>query len=359
MAWLRPRLLPLLRPSSEAVAVPRRPFSSAKDGDGADGDEGDGLGKIVASPSTTTNELQWPLLKRKSESRTEVKENALKAMANTVISPPSESSDDTEKPTLIIHGLSPYLYRSDFHRLGTGGWLQFTRSIHPLRDPSTLELDPLGRYFIGFTTEAAASSYRDNLDRLYRLARTRMLSPTGLWQKKAPADIAASTNPDQVDSLTILPASQPLHMTQNFVKRRKAWFESLGRIITAFGYPYPSDDRPFIILLRVYPPNLETATLERLIQDDCNVRKCSWRISKPFFLDKNFGSEFDAQDPLHTSVSPKRAEPLESQRRRFVFVCDNDNEAHRFRRHWNQRTLFTENNAKKERHVFHATVIHW
>ncbi|RCI10410.1 hypothetical protein L249_4359 [Ophiocordyceps polyrhachis-furcata BCC 54312] len=358
MAWLRPRLLPLLLPSSEVAFATRRPFSSAKDG-GGDGEGGDGKTVEQLPPNlTTTNETQWPLLKRKNESRTKSNGKPLNPLISPDLFSPPNKPATAENSMLIIHGLSPYLYPPDFHRLGSAGWQSVIKRVQPLRDPSTLEPDVLGRYYVTFTTKTAASSYRDHLDRLHRLSRHRMYSPTSVWQSNPPPDIAVSTNPDHIESLTILPASQPLHISRNFVKKRKAWIESIVRIITALGYSYPSDDKPRIILLRAYPPNLETAALERLIQRDCTARKCSWRVSKPFPLDKDFGSDLDAEEAVHTSVAPGRAEPLEAQRCRFAFACDSDNEAHRFQRHWNQRTLFSDVEMK-ERHVLHATVIHW
>ncbi|PFH57237.1 hypothetical protein XA68_15324 [Ophiocordyceps unilateralis] len=261
---------------------------------------------------------------------------------------------------LTIHGLSPYIKPTDFQRLGCTSWLSAMKKVQPLRDARTLEPDPLGRYLITFTDDTAASTYRDTLARLHRLARHRLLSPTGLWQSTAPTPISS----EKLDSLTFLPASQPLQMTRSRVYNKKPWVETLQRVVNAVGGGNQAGDKPRIILLRVYPPTLQSADVAHLIHKDGTARKCGWRVSDPYLLetDSEADSEADDDEPasarLHTSRPIRRADSFAAKRCRFALVCASVSEAHRFQRCWNQRTLLTHEEMKA-RHVFHATVIYW
>lgn len=254
---------------------------------------------------------------------------------------------------LTVHGLSASVNPTDFHRLGVGpsSWLHVIRKVQIVRDDRTLEPDHLGRYQITFPTDTAAATYHDTLTRIHRLARHKLLSPTGLWQSTKP-----STSPtEELDSLTLLPASQQLNVTRSRVQAKRPWITTMQRIVSALGAK--PDDRPRVILLRVYPPTLEVKEVSRVIRKDGIDRKCMWRVSEPYFLDPNVKT--DEQDSeVHTSTPIRRAESFEAQKRRFAVICPTMSEAHRFQRYWNQRTLFT-NEAMRERHTFHAAVLYW
>ncbi|KAF4513246.1 hypothetical protein G6O67_000544 [Ophiocordyceps sinensis] len=353
--------------------IPRRPLSSMpwrrQQGDVApDDDEG-----WAAS-------AEWPLLKTRTRARRcHVSEpgfsTAADADADVSLAQPSplgqaladlghEADDGVKAKTdprlmLVLHGLSPNLNPSDFYRLGSDqdwSWQRVIKKVQQQRHRDTLE--PLGCYQVSFDSAAAAAAYRDTLDRLHRLSRHKLLSPTGLWESCVPLFLRSPTAVSPAAELagfTLVAASQPaVNFERKRVKGKQPWSTRLLARVAPFAGP---GERPPVVLLHVYPPTLDAPVLSRFIEADGAARGCPWRVSNIKHLEA--GLETPSHLPRTTSTVAKHFRTLEKQKSRFVVVCATDAEARRFHRRWNQLTLTTGQGSTVSRNLVHASIIKW
>ncbi|UKZ74258.1 hypothetical protein TrVFT333_001920 [Trichoderma virens FT-333] len=154
---------------------------------------------------------------------------------------------------LIIDGLSPNLNATDFYRIAPNdlsNWQSAIKKVQQQRKVDTLE--PLGRYWVTFSTGQAAASYRDRLVRLHKLNGFKLRSASGLWESSVPSSLKVSlasppagpaaaaaetsdavtsdtpgteTLVDLVNTFTIAPGSQAILPMQ----RKRFFFSGRGR----------------------------------------------------------------------------------------------------------------------------------
>jgi hypothetical protein len=277
---------------------------------------------------------------------------------------------------LIIRGLSPNLKASDFHRLipsGLSGWNSI-KQVQQRRNSRTLE--PQGIYHITFTSATARRVYHDKLLRLHQLAKHKLDFPIGgAWQFSVPPQLRAGAEDldDEVDSFTLVPGSLPV---SGPVKRRAGvpknwWSRQLEQRVRRFGL----GDRPPAVLVRVHPPTMTAAMLAEAIERNGDHRGLPWDVCEPLPLSSEElldGAELlEKEESLNEthggegqtgSKSGHKAQALQNSR--FVVVCANEDEAHRFHRYWNQKNLLkpwlaSHTKGMKHWNKVHASKIHW
>ncbi|TFB03535.1 hypothetical protein CCMA1212_004899 [Trichoderma ghanense] len=388
------------------AADPRRHWTDRKNA-GGDHD--------AAGESTDTAHQMWPQLKRRERPRKhgdEHVENAAFAIPKPVFSPrrsvqnPSGTSDSSGF-MLAIDGLSPNLSATDFYRIAPNdfsNWRNAICKVQQQRKQDTLE--PLGRYWVTFSTGEAAVSYRDRLIRLHKLNGFKLRSASGLWESSVPSslkislaspstapaaaagavddtsDIAQPDTPgteslvELANSFTIAPGSQvaiPIHRQR--VALRRPWAKRLAGLVDNLGF----GERPPVLMVDVYPPTLTAERLHQFISRDGYNRALRWKVSMPQHLQKSHSQqgspkmnakgahkngEMDENDevassrPKGASLKIKDREAWETMRGRFLLACADEEEARRFQQSWNQRALTTLR-PEPVRYMVRASIINW
>ncbi|KAG5938835.1 hypothetical protein E4U60_001161 [Claviceps pazoutovae] len=335
----------------------------------------------------------WPLLQRRSRP-----ENGI-SVAETSSPSPKELSHSEPEPEavatttatrapkkphdpclmLVLKGLSPSLNASDFYRLAPSdllSWQTVITKIQQQRDPTTLE--PNGQYNISFGNPIAAISYHDRLLRLHRLSHHRLENVHGLWESTVPTHLQSGANDDPVSELeafTVTSGSASetsVEMSRRRVGVTHKWQKGLEEMTRRLGY----GEKPPVVLVRVYPPNLTAWELEREIREDGVARGCAWEVSPPQDLDESLQSasasgssnaprkaEMGGDDGAKDQIPYSARKAMQAQKYsqgRFVVACANDAEARRFQRRWNQSMLPAGKNVMMEsRNVVHASIINW
>ncbi|KAG6061182.1 hypothetical protein E4U17_002393 [Claviceps sp. LM77 group G4] len=336
----------------------------------------------------------WPLLQRRSRSEHSI------SVAETASPSPKEVSHSEPEPEpeavatttatgapkkthdarlmLILKGLSPSLNASDFYRLAPSdllSWQTVITKIQQQRDPTTLE--PNGQYNISFGNSIAAISYHDRLLRLHRLSHYRLENVHGLWESTVPTHLQSGAKDDPVSELeafTVTSGSASktsVEMTRRRVAVTHKWQKGLEEMTRGLGY----GEKPPVVLVRVYPPNLTARELERGIREDGVARGCAWEVSPPQDLDQTLqrasasssaprkAEEMGGDDGAKHQISHSARKAMQAQKYsqgRFVVACANDAEARRFQRRWNQSMLPAGKNTMMEsRNVVHASIINW
>lgn len=279
--------------------------------------------------------------------------------------------------------------------------------VQQQRKPDTLE--PLGRYWVTFSTGEAAVSYRDRLIRLHRLNGFKLRSTSGLWESSVPPSLKVSlasppaalaaaaaaagvvdgtsdgAQPDQpgtesvvelANSFTLAPGSQaeiPIHRQR--VTVRRPWAKRLAGLVESLGF----GERPPVLMVDVYPPTLTAERLHQFISRDGYNRALRWKVSVPQHLQKSYSEqgspemhakgarkngEMDEKDEVASgrqksaSLKSKDREAWETVRGRFVLACADEEEARRFQQSWNQRALTTLR-PEPVRYIVRTSIIHW
>jgi hypothetical protein len=330
---------------------------------------------------------------------------------------------------LVIDGLSPNLNATDFYRIAPNDFSNWRNAIckgtEPLpvppfppwqtarltcfpvqqqRKPDTFE--PLGRYWVTFSTGEAAVSYRDRLIRLHKLNGFKLRSASGLWESSVPAslqvslaspsagppaasgaaddtsDIIQSDTPgneslvELANSFTIAPGSQDeIPILRSRVTLRRPWAKRLAGLVDNLGF----GERPPVLMVDVYPPTLTAERLHQFISRDGYNRALRWKVSMPQHLHKSFlqqespkmnvsgarkNGETDEKDEASSgrrkgaSLKIKDREAWETTRGRFVLACADEEEARRFQQSWNQRALTTLR-PEPVRYVVRTSIINW
>ncbi|KAG6034841.1 hypothetical protein E4U19_005429 [Claviceps sp. Clav32 group G5] len=345
---------------------------------------------LQADPNPST---AWPLLQRRSRSEHSI------SVAETVSSSPKEVSHSEPEPEavatttatgatekthdpclmLVLKGLSPSLNASDFYRLAPSdllSWQTVITKIQQQRDPTTLE--PNGQYNISFGNSIAAISYHDRLLRLHRLSHYRLENVHGLWESTVPTHLQSGAKDDPVSELEAFtvtsgsPSKTSVKMTRRRVGVTHKWQKGLEEITRGLGY----GEKPPVVLVRVYPPNLTARELEWGIREDGVARGCAWEVSPPQDLDQTLRrasasassnaprkAEMGGDDGAKHQIPYSARKAMQAQKYaqgRFVVACANDAEARRFQRRWNQSMLPAGKNTMMEsRNVVHASIINW
>ncbi|OAA48357.1 hypothetical protein NOR_01607 [Metarhizium rileyi] len=325
---------------------------------------------------------QWPLLKRRERPSDQdtihsggtsliecLKSRHELTTAEPASSPAATSSKADPRLMLTIHGLSPNLNASDFYRLAPNdlsSWQSVIKKVQQQRNPTTLE--PLGRYHISFSSAAAAISYRDRLLRLHNLAHHKLRSRSGLWESSTPVHLMSPVGDDMATELETFTVTSGTQQNPAIYRRRVSsanrWAQNLCSIVEKFGY----GEKPPVVLVHAYPPTLTTVDLTRHIAEDGVSRGCAWKVCPPRELrggeveratdsgyNKNTTDMVDEQSHMQRDIDIR--EKLHS---RFVVVCENEVEARRFHRHWNQRTLTAAlGGTMAMQNMLHASIINW
>ncbi|KAL7808067.1 hypothetical protein V8C44DRAFT_336333 [Trichoderma aethiopicum] len=408
-----PHRLPQHQPKTAATrtanaAGPRRHSTDKKDAGGADD---------AAGETTNTAYQMWPLLKRRERAGKHGDErvaNAAFAIPKPVFSPRRnvqnpKGTSDSSGFMLVIDGLSPNLSATDFYRIAPNdfsNWRSAIKKVQQQRKQDTLE--PLGRYWVTFSTGEAAVSYRDRLIRLHRLNGFKLRSTSGLWESSVPSSLKVSlasppaalaaaaaagvvdgisdgAQPDQpgtesvaelANSFTLAPGSQaeiPIHRQR--VTVRRPWAKRLAGLVESLGF----GERPPVLMVDVYPPTLTAERLHQFISRDGYNRALRWKVSVPQHLQKSYAEqgstemhakgarkkgEMDEQDEVASgrrkgaSLKSKDREAWETVRGRFVLACADEEEARRFQQSWNQRALTTLR-PEPVRYIVRTSIIHW
>lgn len=263
-------------------------------------------------------------------------------------------------------------------------------------------LEPLGRYWVTFSSGEAAASYRDRLVRLHKLNGFKLRSASGLWESSVPSSLKVSlaspsaaaaaaaetsdaltsdtpsteTLVDLVNTFTIAPGSQAiLSIQRRKVSLLRPWTDRLVGLVENLGY----GERPPTLMVDIYPPTLTAQEFHQFIRRDGQNRGLRWQVSLPQHL-KTSGSErgsaktnitreiswddeVDEQEgeedkQRNTPFRRNDRETLEKLKGRFILACADETEARRFQQSWNRRTL-TTTQPEPARYLVHASIIKW
>ncbi|KAH0497327.1 hypothetical protein TgHK011_004640 [Trichoderma gracile] len=389
-----------------ATSDSRRHWTDRQDA----GSAGDAPGGLA-----DTAHQMWPQLKRKQRAgkhADEHVENAAFVIPKPVFSPRRsvqnpQGATDSSGFMLVIDGLSPNLSATDFYRIAPNDFSNWRNAIYKIqqqRKPDTLE--PLGRYWVTFSTGEAAVSYRDRLLRLHKLNSFKLRSASGLWESSVPTSLkvslaspstALAATADGVDdtsdtaqpgapsaeslvelanSFTLAPGSQDAIPVQRLrVALRRPWAKRLAGLVDNLGF----GERPPVLMVDVYPPTLTAEQLHQFISRDGYNRALRWKVSMPQHLRKSLphqeSSKMNAGRPRKNGETEendeaasgrgkgaisriKDREAWETMRGRFVLACADEEEARRFQQSWNQRALTTLR-PEPVRYMVRTSIINW
>lgn len=305
---------------------------------------------------------------------------------------------------LIIDGMSPNLNAADFYRISPNDlsdWQSVIKKVQQQRKVDTLE--PLGRYWVTFSSGEAAASYRDRLVRLHKLNGFKLRSASGLWESSVPSSLKVSlaspsaaaaaaaaetsdaltsdtrsteTLVDLVNTFTIAPGSQAiLPIRRSKVSLLWPWTNRLAGLVENLGY----GERPPTLMVDIYPPTLTAQELHQFIRRDGQNRGLRWQVSLPQHLrtsgsergsakmnstrEVGWEDEVDEQEEeedkqRNPSFRRNDRETLEKLKGRFILACADETEARRFQQSWNRRTL-TTTQPEPARYLVHASIIKW
>ncbi|KAI2617537.1 hypothetical protein GGS26DRAFT_404899 [Hypomontagnella submonticulosa] len=288
--------------------------------------------------------------------------------------PTSDTVPLRAQSMLILSAASKHLSESDFIRHSprsthVEGWVQGLSRVIQARDPDTLQ--PLGHYFLLFDSEAAAIAYRDEVERLWQLAKAhvpgahhgreaqrRMPVPAGLKRAQDGRDVAAA-----ISSFTLVPPSQRYHL-ELATGQSKDKIEDLDighgtfmdRLTARAGSKH-------LVLVTVDGIRISVDTLRQAIKEDGAERNLAWRVTDlengilPFgksILKKHDKDTRTLEESLldqAARTTGKREANGEDKseagatddkyRRyhRFIVPFADNAEAHRFVRSWHRRQL--------------------
>ncbi|CEI69747.1 hypothetical protein FVEN_g7377 [Fusarium venenatum] len=254
---------------------------------------------------------------------------------------PREAQNSTTKHKLVLSGLPTTLLPADFNRLAAdklAGWNEIISHVHQERDPWTME--PLGVYHITFSSSAAASLYKDKIERLLRLAQTKFQSKNGLWTSKVPSVLLdPGKDPEkELERFTILPGSYQARIKtkQSRVQGKMAWQHVVDQIIKS---SHIKTLRPSAVLIELPEKSFTVSELRVIINQDGTESGYDWATETHI---SDLSKVMDLGEKISQSTSRARRNDAESRQRnnsRFIMVCETPEIAWRFIRSWNQRIL--------------------
>ncbi|KAI2465499.1 hypothetical protein F4781DRAFT_23818 [Annulohypoxylon bovei var. microspora] len=261
---------------------------------------------------------------------------------------------------LILSAASPHLSEADFLRLGpqgyhVEGWVGGIARVVQARDPDTLRA--LGHYFVLFDSDAAALAYRDEVARLWELAKAHALFlrrgkrgnrtpvPPGLLKDRGGLDVAQA-----IRGFTLVPPSQPYRLEASTAASRDRIADLdvggasfVDRLADRAGSRH-------LVLVTVDGGRIAVDTLRRAIEEDGVDRNLAWRVTDlehgilPF--GKSILKKYDMdtrKDVAEVSEGEEGAEGNVVDDRkyrrypRFIVPFMDNAEAQRFVRGWHRR----------------------
>ncbi|KAF7560543.1 hypothetical protein G7046_g3621 [Stylonectria norvegica] len=269
------------------------------------------------------------------------------------------SSAEDEKPaatSLLLTGLHPSLKTTDFARIAAKDLTDWRSAIlfaDQERDPWTL--DPLGNYRLAFNSEAAATAFRDKITRLMKLSQHKAHTPSGLWASTVPEVLQGPRNvEEQVDSYTIAPGSNAVafEISRPLIPQPWAWQQRIADLVEEAGYKGDTS----VVLVELPNSALSAYDLNLFIQKDGTARRQPWSLSAPLPLQQPFEQPPDLGTRVPLTKNPEFRAKVQS---RFVLFSNNDVDAWRFIRSWNQRVLQTGSDGYTKRTLVKASQIEW
>jgi DNA-binding transcriptional MerR regulator len=233
-----------------------------------------------SKPNETRSETRsnfTPRLRRQSATTTNNRFNSGKKSQWQSLSP-REAHNSTTKHKLVLSGLPTTLLPADFNRLSAdklAGWNEIISHVHQERDPWTME--PLGIYHITFSSSAAATLYKNKIERLLRLAQIKFQTKNGLWTSKIPSVLLEpGKDPEkELERFTILPGSYQARIKtkQSRVQGKMAWQHVIDQIIKT---SHIKTLRPSAVLIELPEKSFSTSELKTIINQDGTESGYDW-----------------------------------------------------------------------------------
>ncbi|KAH7317641.1 hypothetical protein BKA65DRAFT_541676 [Rhexocercosporidium sp. MPI-PUGE-AT-0058] len=241
-----------------------------------------------------------------------------------------ESSTSRRRASvLVLQACSKTLEESDFYRVGPKGnhiesWTNGILKIIPARDNVTLE--PLGQYFILFSSLAAARLYLDKTLRLLALTTSSEYFSRPSARSREGEDLEAVKR-----NFTLVPAGGKLslRLLQPPYSKGLQWMINAGGPAPLVARQNKSQN---IVLFSTDRGYVKPHELENAIMDDGKRRNLHWKL---------VGGKGEAIVQLGTKRNPA-GEDTESRSSyrgpaRYTVSFKDSNEARRFAREWHKR----------------------
>ncbi|PVH73342.1 hypothetical protein DL98DRAFT_519999 [Cadophora sp. DSE1049] len=244
---------------------------------------------------------------------------------------------------LVLKACSKTLEESDFYRVGPKGnhiesWTNGILKVIPARDNVTLE--PLGQYFLLFSSIAAARLYLDKTMRLLELTKSNdfFSKPYGRSRLREGEDLDAILR-----NFTLVPAGGKLSLRM----LHPPYSKGLQWMIDAGG-PAPlvarQEKAQNIILLSTDRDHVKSHELENAIMDDGKRRNLHWKLAgakgeaivKLETKGQSAGEDVESEEGTSRPCSRYRGPA------RYTISFKDSNEARRFVREWHRRPFPTK-----------------
>ncbi|KAG4437067.1 hypothetical protein IFR05_007442 [Cadophora sp. M221] len=228
---------------------------------------------------------------------------------------------------LVLQGCSKTLEESDFYRVGPKGdhiesWTSGILKVIPARDNITLE--PLGQYFLLFSSLAAARLYLDKTLRLLALTTSSEYFSRPNARYREGEDLEAVKR-----NFTLVPVGGKLslRLLQPPYSKGLQWMIDAGGPAPLVARQSKSQN---IVLFSTDRGHIKHHELENAIMDDGKRRNLHWKL-------------VGAKDEAIVQLSTKRTssgEDIAHRYRgpaRYTLSFKDSNEARRFAREWHRR----------------------
>lgn len=228
------------------------------------------------------------------------------------------------------------------------------RAVQQRRNVYTLE--PSGTFALQFRDKEDLKEYSSQVKKLLR--------PTNL-------DDGDNTTGQRDDPISTTDSSRPTSVTFapdnlfDFQRRKSSsvrdWMIHIEEMVAQDGF----GQRPPVVLVEIDPPEAFNARdIQRLINEDSAARSLPWRVSRPHNLYKYYNiRKKEIRDPngvesSQDTIPLSMTSPVQWQRliARFVLSFNDDAEARRFQRLWNQRIFAGESHRQVK---ITASIIDW
>lgn len=255
-----------------------------------------------------------------------------------------------EPSVVVMDGLSKYLEESDFFRIGSRGnhiegWTSGILKVIPARDHTTLQ--PLGYYYLLFSSDAAARAYMDSTHRLHMLGKNKGPSSMPFMPPPLGSLREGENIKDLLRGFSVLPRQNKLSMRL----LNKPYRPGVLEMIAQGGPPALASRRAKGEALVLFSVDVGTITYYDILyalKDDGRQRNMLWRFAG--------GKEVDI-----TAVTLQhRPVKDEAQRRdfkasdrfkapeKYIFAMKDVQEARRFVREWHRRSIEGVKRGKSE-----------
>ncbi|KAH7386233.1 hypothetical protein BKA64DRAFT_747920 [Cadophora sp. MPI-SDFR-AT-0126] len=259
----------------------------------------------------------------------------------------AESGKHSRVSILVLKACSRTLEESDFYRVGPKGnhvetWTNGLLKVIPARDNVTLE--PLGQYFLLFSSIAAARLYLDKTMRLLELTKSNdfFSKPYGRSRLREGEDLDAILR-----NFTLVPAGGKLSLRM----LHPPYSKGLQWMIEAGG-PAPlvarQEKAQNIILFSTDRGHVKSHELENAIVDDGKLRNLHWKLAGAkgeaiVKLETNGQSAGEDVESVEDTSRPRSRYRGPS---RYTISFKDSNEARRFVREWHRRPFPTKRSSQ-------------